>query len=417
MNGAISIALVATRQRHDGRLNRYVHKRIPGNPRRDGADERQDQRRPHANEGRKSRSRSRDNIPTDHRGTILTISGGVRNVNPSGHRMVEVVECQAVLTGANATPLGKRKTGPIVTFDNRDLKLGPLIQDEPMVISVIAVGYKVERVLIDQGSSANILYWSAVRRMGLQHLNESQGALYGFVGECVPIRGTVELDTVFGEGATTKIIPVLYTVVDAEASYNIIIGRLALNRLGAIVSTYHLCMKFPVGRRICSIWADSKLARRCYEDSLKIGGGPLAPTVNALDFDLDPRCVYEGERPHPAEDVKSVQIGLSASHVTKVGTTLSCEEEEQLVGFLKQNVDVFAWTPQDMPGIDPSFMSHHLSVGKGARPVAQKRRKQGEERRKAAKEETSRLLAAGFIREVQYPTWLANVVMVKKPNG
>ncbi|RDX81062.1 hypothetical protein CR513_38298, partial [Mucuna pruriens] len=70
-----------------------------------------------------------------------------------------------------------------------------------------------------------------------------------------------------------------------------------------------------------------------------------------------------------------------------------------------------------MPGIDPSFMTHRLSVGKGVKPVAQKQRKQREKRRKAAKEETSRLLAASFIREVQYPTWLANVVMVKKPNG
>ncbi|RDY12071.1 hypothetical protein CR513_03183, partial [Mucuna pruriens] len=128
-----------------------------------------------------------------------------------------------------------------------------------------------------------------------------------------------------------RVIPVLYTVVHANASYNIIIGRPALNRLGAVVSTYHLCMKFPVGRKVASIWADSKLARRCYEDSLKIGGvPPPPPTVHALDLDLDPRCIYESERPHPAEDVKNVQIGPSVSHVTKVGTTLTREEEEQM---------------------------------------------------------------------------------------
>ncbi|RDX83570.1 Retrovirus-related Pol polyprotein from transposon 17.6, partial [Mucuna pruriens] len=253
--------------------------------------------------------------------------------------------------------------------------------------------------------------------MGLQHLSESQGALYGFAGECVPIKGTIELNTGFGEGAMVKIMPVLYTVIDADASYNFIIGRPALNRLEAVVSTYHLCMKFPVGRKICSIWADSKLARRCYEDSLKIGNSPSAPTVNVLDLDLDPRCIYETERPHPAEDVKNIQIGPSALQTTKVGTTLSSDEEAQLVNFLRQNIDVFAWTPQDMPGIDPSYISHSLSIGKDVKPIAQKRRKQGEERRKAAREETSRLLAAGFIREVQYPTWLANVVMVKKPNG
>ncbi|RDX96548.1 Retrovirus-related Pol polyprotein from transposon 17.6, partial [Mucuna pruriens] len=239
--------------------------------------------------------------------------------------------------------------------------------------------------------------------MGLLNFKESQGALYGFVGECVPIRGTVELNTVFGEGTMARVIPVLYTVVDANASYNIIIGCPTLNRLGAMV---------------CSIWADSKLAKRYYEDSLKIGGVPPPPlTVHALDLNLDPRCIYESERPHPAEDVKNMQIGHSVSHTTKVGTTLTREEEEQLVSFLRRNMDVFAWTPRDMPGIDPSYISHHLSIGKDVKPVAQKRRKQGEERRKAARDETSRLLAAGFIREVQYPTWLANVVMVKKSNG
>ncbi|RDX78857.1 hypothetical protein CR513_40798, partial [Mucuna pruriens] len=125
---------------------------------------------------------------------------------------------------ANATPLGRWESGSAITFDDRDLKLGPPIHDEPMVISVVAAEYKVERVLIDQGSSANILYWSVFWKMGLQYLNGSQGALYDFAGECVPIRGTIEIETVFGEGPTARIIPVLYTVIDVEASYNIIIG-------------------------------------------------------------------------------------------------------------------------------------------------------------------------------------------------
>nr|KYP56681.1 Transposon Ty3-G Gag-Pol polyprotein [Cajanus cajan] len=71
-----------------------------------------------------------------------------------------------------------------------------------------------------------------------------------------------------------------------------------------------------------------------------------------------------------------------------------------------------------MPGIDPSFHCHRLSVCKDAKPVAQKKRKVGGERARAVKEETTKLLQAGFIREVRYSTWLANnVVMVKKSNG
>ncbi|RDX62672.1 hypothetical protein CR513_58973, partial [Mucuna pruriens] len=223
------------------------------------------------------------------------------------------------------------------------------------------------------------------------------------------IKGTIELETIFREDSGVRRIPVLYTVVDVGASYNIILGRPTLNRLGAIVSTYHLCMKFPVGREVESVWADSRVARRCYKDSLRARVGHQKPTRLAVNL--------EHERPLPAKDLKDVQVGPLATQATRVGTTLDPKEEARLVAFLRCNNDVFAWNTDDMPDIDPDFISHYLSVAKDAKPIAQKKRKQGKENRRAAREETGKLLAAGFIREVQYPTWLANVVMVKKASG
>ncbi|RDY06409.1 Retrovirus-related Pol polyprotein, partial [Mucuna pruriens] len=85
---------------------------------------------------------------------------------------------------------------------------------------------------------------------------------------------------------------------------------------------------------------------------------------------------------------------------TKIGKALEPEEEDK-----------------DMLGINPNFMCHRLSVNPNAKPMAQKKRKQGEEKRTVVREEVSKLVTAGFVREVQYPTWLANVVMVKKANG
>nr|KYP39609.1 Transposon Ty3-G Gag-Pol polyprotein [Cajanus cajan] len=70
-----------------------------------------------------------------------------------------------------------------------------------------------------------------------------------------------------------------------------------------------------------------------------------------------------------------------------------------------------------MPGIDPNFLFHMLSIRKEAKSIAQRRRKAGEERKAAIEGEVCKLLDARFIREVHYTTWLANVVMVKKPNG
>ncbi|RDX66812.1 hypothetical protein CR513_54381, partial [Mucuna pruriens] len=327
------------------------------------------------------------------------------------------VEVQAVLTGANVTPLGKRRAGPTITFTKEDCKRQDTGSDEPMVISVTAKQFKIERVLIDQRSSANILYWEAVQKLGIKNLTRCKGVLYGFAGELVPILGTVEIDTTFGDKNGAKTIPVTYTVVNSEASYNIIMGRPALNRLEAVVYTYHLCMKFPVGQTVVTIWADIPAARKCYEDSLRIELGVREDKVNVLDIDLDPRYFSEEKRPYPVGDLKKVQIGNSADRETHIGTTLNEKEEKLLVSTLQKNADVFAWTAKDMPGLDPRFMCHELSIKPGSKPIVQKKRKQGEEKRAAIKEEVEKLLAAGFVREVQYPTWLANMVMVKKANG
>ncbi|RDX93044.1 hypothetical protein CR513_24746, partial [Mucuna pruriens] len=288
-------------------------------------------------------------------------------------------------------------------------------QDEPMVISMGVAGYKVERVLIDQGSSANILYKSTVEKMQLPNglIQSCSGNLY----ECVPILGTVELETCLGERLVNRTILIQYTIVDAPASYNIIVCQPALNRLGAIVSTKHLCMKFSVGRKVGSVWADTWMAQRCYEDSLKIERLPSPGIVNVLDLDLDPRSLFEKEGPLPTEELKEIKLGPKRGQTTKIGTTMSLEEEEMLVAILKSNYDVFAWSAQDMRGVDLNFMCHQLSVDEKAKPVAQKKRKMGEEKREAAKQETRKLISAGIVREVQYPTWLTNVVMVRKANG
>nr|KYP49416.1 Retrovirus-related Pol polyprotein from transposon 297 family [Cajanus cajan] len=101
----------------------------------------------------------------------------------------------------------------------------------------------------------------------------------------------------------------------------------------------------------------------------------------------------------------------------KIGTSLSPEDVEKLIEVLKVNISAFAWHAKDMPGVDPDFMCHRLAIDPGAKPVIQKRRKFGEEKRKAIAEETNKLLMAGHVREIQYPTWLANVVMVRKSSG
>ena len=70
-----------------------------------------------------------------------------------------------------------------------------------------------------------------------------------------------------------------------------------------------------------------------------------------------------------------------------------------------------------MPGIAPKIIQHKLNVNPDKKPVQQRRRVFAPEWDQAVMDEVTKLLAAGFIREVHYPEWLANVVLVRKANG
>ena len=70
-----------------------------------------------------------------------------------------------------------------------------------------------------------------------------------------------------------------------------------------------------------------------------------------------------------------------------------------------------------MPVIDPSVIVHRLNVNLTSSPIRQKKRVFAQERDKVIVEEVRKLLEVGLIREVYYPDWLANVIMVKKANG
>ena len=110
-------------------------------------------------------------------------------------------------------------------------------------------------------------------------------------------------------------------------------------------------------------------------------------------------------------------VEREASKTIRIGTTLSPKMRTKLVQFLKENLDVFAWSHEDMPGISPKVIQHKLNVDLERKPVQQRRRVFTPERNQAITNEVNKLLSIGFIREVYYPNWLINIVLVKKANG
>ena len=101
--------------------------------------------------------------------------------------------------------------------------------------------------------------------------------------------------------------------------------------------------------------------------------------------------------------------------MVQVGSQLLGCLWDQLVNFLKEHKDIFAWSLEDMPGIDLAIIAHRLNVDPTHKSVIQKCHRFNPEHYIAIDEKVEKLLTANFIREVYYPEWLPNVVMVKNP--
>ena len=117
------------------------------------------------------------------------------------------------------------------------------------------------------------------------------------------------------------------------------------------------------------------------------------------------------------EDLEKVPVGIDPERFFQVGLELPPQEKEMLIDFLKENVDVFAWDAYEAPGVDPDFICHHLNVNPSVTPKKQPPRRPSKEHANAVKEEVMKLKKAGAIKEVFYPEWLANTVVVKKKSG
>ncbi|XP_022888963.1 uncharacterized protein LOC111404382 [Olea europaea var. sylvestris] len=135
-------------------------------------------------------------------------------------------------------------------------------------------------------------------------------------------------------------------------------------------------MKLPTGHGIGVVRRDQMVARQCYVTSIR---GMSADIMQLVDLELEPR-----DRLAPVEELEVVE--LEHEKVVTIDRDLKANLREEVISCLSRNIDVFAWKVGDIPGID-------------------------------REEEVGKLLKVGFIREVQYPDWLANVVLVKKPSG
>ncbi|KAI3757912.1 hypothetical protein L6452_05456 [Arctium lappa] len=241
-----------------------------------------------------------------------------------------------------------------LTFDQADLDDVHQKHHDGLIIQLSIGNCLTKRILVDGGSSANIIFFDAVKAMGIDKskITRRSTTLVGFNGGATNTMGEITLP-VYAKGINRQ---TKFNVVDCSSAYNVILGRPWIHDMKAVPSTYHQTLKFPTQWGVQEIKGERKVARECYKVSLK----PPKQT---------------------------------------------------------DHYDCFAWTHEDMVGIDPSIISHKLNIDPSFKPVQQKRRKFAPERNKVINDEVDNLLKTGKIREVKYPDWLANVVVVQKKNG
>jgi hypothetical protein len=278
-----------------------------------------------------------------------------------------------------------------------------------LVVTLEIAGYSTRHVFIDNGSSADIIYLTAFQQMriGMDQLQPIETPLVSFAGTSVYPLGMITLQITVGTYPKQVTKKVDFLIVDRPSAYNVIIGRPTLSRLRAVTSTYHLLVRFPTENGIGEMRGDQAMARKCY-----------LTTVNAEQVH---QTLIVEERQNVAEPTEEregiILIEGDEKKTTRIGTSMTKEIRDLIVSFLRKNSDVFAWSHNDMPGISTEVIAHKLNVNPSTPPVKQKRRIFAPERNPAVMEKVDKLLKAGFIREVYYPEWLANVVMVKKSTG
>ena len=193
-------------------------------------------------------------------GTINVMFAAPGRTGSCPSRIMSVSCC----SGEDSGPMPERvkMNFPLVlSFSDVD-KLGTIQpHDDALVVMLRISGYDVKRVMIDQGSAAEIMYPDLYKGLGLkpENLTTYSSPLVSFEGKMVVPKGQIRLPVQVG----TDVDEVDFIMVDAFSHYTTIMGRLWLHTLGAVSSTFHQKVKYPFGDQVLEIAGSQSVARQC----------------------------------------------------------------------------------------------------------------------------------------------------------
>ena len=162
---------------------------------------------------------------------------------------------------------------PDIVFSKRDSHNIRQPYDDLLVIMLKVEEFNIHQVLIDNGNSSDIIYLHVFQQMKLdkKRIKPFISPLVSFTGDRIVLRYIVTLTMITGTYPAQVTKEIDFLIINCPSTYNIILGRLAINRLRAVMSTYHLKVKFPITHGVRKIKGDQVLARDCYQAALVSG--------------------------------------------------------------------------------------------------------------------------------------------------
>ncbi|XP_013624530.1 PREDICTED: uncharacterized protein LOC106330636 [Brassica oleracea var. oleracea] len=280
---------------------------------------------------------------------------------PCGDSVRSVKDHRRQAVASNKWP-SKPENDSSITFSPDDAIGVHLPHNDPLLVEVGIAKCDVAKVLIDTGSSVDLIFRDTLDKMGvdLRDMKPSSRSLTGFNGASETMIGTIKLPVY----ACGVIRTVKFSVIRTKAPYNAILGTPWLHSVKAVSSTYHLCVKFPgLNGEVQTLRGDQQAARELLIATVKMQQS--TPRINAIEKQIQPQ----------KDEILEVTIDDSdKSKVVRVGAFLDEEMQREIISFLKENASTFAWATSDMKGINPAITSHELNVDPTIKPIRQMRR-------------------------------------------
>ena len=153
-----------------------------------------------------------------------------------------------------------------MTFNEDDARWVKQPHNDPLVITLTIEGFNTKRILVDNGSSASIIYLFAFQQLKLDlgRLRPFDSPFVSFNGDRVYPKGIVTLTVTVGMHLKQLTRQLDFLVVDCPSSYHVIIGKPTLNKWKSATSTYCLKVKFPTENDEGEVRGDQVLLRECY---------------------------------------------------------------------------------------------------------------------------------------------------------